>query len=532
MNIVVIACVDSKFGISKDGDIPWNIQEDKDYFRNTISKHGEHPNIIVMGRKTFEKMGAVKNNISIIISKSLPEVIEGNVITLNNIERVEDIISSFKHEKVYICGGKSIYEYFQSKFLNITYLINQLNKDYECDNIIDLNFFDLSQEKWDIQLEVLDRSDNSMVTMTVYRDLKEEVNEEERSYLSLMYNLLSTPLVQTRNAQVYEGFGEILKFDLQNSFPLMTTKRMFFTGIFEELMFFIRGQTDTKLLSDKGVKIWEPNTSREFLDKCGLQYPEGQMGPMYGYNWRHFGLSFQEKGQISAILFQNSQMLASAAELLSKSAVALSSKSGSTFISTSSNLLATSSNLLSQSSTLISKSLPPEGGFDQLNYVINLLKTDPSSRRILMTTFDPSVASQGVLYPCHGLTIQFHTQKTLSGEYLLSVSQTQRSCDMFLGVPFNISSYALLVYLLCHIINNDEECLYKYIPGTLIMNLGNYHVYEQHFAQVRKQYLREVYDFPTLAIKGKILKIEDFKLEDIEISNYKCHMGIKAPMIE
>lgn len=225
-------------------------------------------------------------------------------------------------------------------------------------------------------------------------------------------------------------------------------------------MFFLRGKTDTTELSEKGVKIWEPNTSREFLDKMGFVGRKiGDMGPMYGYQWRNFF------------------------------------------------------------------------GFDQLNYCINLLKTDPNSRRIIMTSYNPAQAFEGVLFPCHGICIMFYCVHVTDNTYKLDIMMTQRSADLFLGVPFNIASYALLNYLICDHINNSDS-KYKYTPGRLIMNLGDAHIYEEHKTQVIRQILRNPLDFPKILIKTpEDKKLESYEFENIEIINYQSYAGILAKMV-
>jgi thymidylate synthase len=115
--------------------------------------------------------------------------------------------------------------------------------------------------------------------------------------------------------------------------------------------------------------------------------------------------------------------------------------------------------------------------------------------------------------------------------FYLNIMQLQRSCDYFLGVPFNIASYSLLVYMICEVLNNDEDCKYKYKPGELIMSLGDYHLYESHYEEAMRQLIRTPTDFPMLYFNKKIHKIEDFKLEDIELVNYNCWPEIKAQMV-
>jgi thymidylate synthase len=113
----------------------------------------------------------------------------------------------------------------------------------------------------------------------------------------------------------------------------------------------------------------------------------------------------------------------------------------------------------------------------------------------------------------------------------LNISQNQRSCDYFLGVPFNIASYALLNYMICHVLNNDPECKYIYEPGELVMFLGDYHIYKEHKTQAIRQILRIPKKFPNLKFKRSISKMEEFTLEDIELINYESYPGIQAEMI-
>ena len=361
-----------------------------------------------------------------------------------------------------------------------------MNHDYNCDNLLDKNIYNyLDSQKIlisDVTVECQDTKTYNQVKLTVHRPFAMNytlkltelaVNPDEENYLRLMRKLLETgTLEQGRNGYTKSLFGNMLEFNL-DKFPLLTTKKTFLPGIFEELMFFIRGQTNAKILSEKGVKIWDKNTSKSFINKCNLSYEEGDMGPMYGFQWRHFN-----------------------------------------------------ANYTGMNSDYSNK------GFDQLSYVIHQLKTDPKSRRIIMTTFNPEMASQGVLFPCHGITIMFHTNFITDTDLTLDIMQTQRSCDYFLGVPFNIASYSLLVYMLCHVINNDIDCKYKYKPGKLVINLGDYHLYQQHLEQAKRQILRSPFEFPELVIKNTIFKLEDFKFEDIELVNYNCYPGIKAEMVE
>ena len=145
-----------------------------------------------------------------------------------------------------------------------------------------------------------------------------------------------------------------------------------------------------------------------------------------------------------------------------------------------------------------------------------------------MTTYDPSNAKKGVLYPCHGISVMFN----VGHDHRLHCSMTQRSADFFLGVPFNIASYALLVHLFCEVINNDVTYTGpRFTPGELMLSFGNVHIYENHYTQCIRQILREPKQFPKLEFTKKITSLTDITAEDIKIVDYQCYPGIIAKMV-
>jgi len=290
----------------------------------------------------------------------------------------------------------------------------------------------------------------------------------ETQYLHLCSNILSAnePLRKGRNGSTKSVFSpDILRFDLTNKcFPLLTTKKMFFKGIVEELLFFIRGDTNSKLLEEKGVKIWTKNTSRQFLDQNFFSLrPEGMMGPMYGFQWRHFNGKYDEqtgRGQ---------------------------------------------------------------GGVDQLKELIDNLKKDPFSRRHLLTDYNPDMARDGVLYPCHSISLQFYV--SVDGLFLDAFC-FNRSSDVFLGLPFNIASTSLLVRLIAEVTG--------YTARFVNIALGDAHIYEEHFHAIEEQITRDVYSFPQLEINKKLSSIDDIERlteKDFTLLNYVCHPPIRAEMI-
>lgn len=283
------------------------------------------------------------------------------------------------------------------------------------------------------------------------------MNLEEKKYLELLQSIVENG--SDKSDRTGTGtksiFGTTLRFSLKdNKVPVLTTKKMFLKGIIEELLFFIRGETNTKLLEEKGVNIWKGNTSREFLDKKGLGHlPEGSLGYGYGWQWRNFNGTESEKG------------------------------------------------------------------VDQLSDVIEQIKSNPDSRRHLVIAWNPSQLKDMALEPCH-MMFQFYV---CDGE--LSLLWYQRSVDTFLGLPFNILSYAILTRLVA------EACSLK--AKEIVFMGGDTHVYTNHLNAVSQQVVREPYDFPTMEILDPVTSLQDMEklsLTSFVFNNYKCYASIKAEM--
>jgi thymidylate synthase len=287
-----------------------------------------------------------------------------------------------------------------------------------------------------------------------------KTNKDEYGYLNALSNILKNGCYRkTRNSNTLSIFGVKLDFDIKESFPLLTTKKVYWKGIAEELLWFIKGDTNSKHLEEKNVNIWKGNSSREFLDNIGLtEYEEGDCGPIYGFQWRHFNTPY------------------------------------------------------------FGHHTNYEGkGIDQLQNCINLIKNDPFSRRIFMSAWNPEQMEEMCLPPCH-VSYQFY----VSHDGGLSCILYQRSGDMFLGVPFNIASVSLLVYLIASITNT--------YPDKVSLVIGDAHIYEEHIEQVKIQLDRTPYKFPILNINKKT-NIDEYTYNDFEITEYVCHPIIKAPMI-
>lgn len=482
MQINLIVCFDSKFGIAKDGIIPWNYKEDLKLFRSiTTNTSSKLKNVLIMGRLTAETLNKPLNdriNYVITNNKEKQERLENKGFKCFSC--IETAIKSClpnEIEKIFLIGGVEIYNWGLKNYNKINKIFTSiLKKDYNCDKFFNKNllidYFNYDPKE--------DTDLNDFIFRTWFQ--KKQKNLEELAYLNLLIEIRDNGHKrQTRNAITYSGFGKTLTFDLSKCFPLLTTKKMFLRGIFEELKFFLLGQTNNKILKDKGVHIWDGNTNKEFIEKCGLPYEEDDMGPMYGYQWRHFNAEYNNSNT----------------DYTNK-------------------------------------------GYDQLEDVIKLIKSDPFSRRILMTSYNPAQSKLGVLYPCHGISIQFYVDE-LNNNYYLNCLMNQRSGDAFLGIPFNISSYALLVYIICNHINCTDGIVYKKInPGKLMMVFCDIHIYEQHLEAVNKQIERNPYLFPQLNINYEIKNfsnkdeqgsIKNLEFTDLEIINYNSYDSIKVPMI-
>ena len=241
-------------------------------------------------------------------------------------------------------------------------------------------------------------------------------------------------------------FGHQMRFNLQDGFPLVTTKKLHLRSIIHELIWFINGDTNIKYLKDNGVTIWD-----EWADK------NGDLGPIYGYQWRNWN----------------------------------------------------------------------SDGVDQLNDVIKSLKTNSSSRRMIVTAWNPNIIpdssksfeenvrnGKAALPPCHAF-FQFYVS-----DNKLSCQLYQRSADTFLGVPFNIASYALFTMMVAQVTNLE--------PGDFIHTFGDVHLYNNHIEQAKEQLSRDFRSLPIMKINPSVKNINNFKFEDFELENYDPHPHIKA----
>jgi len=264
------------------------------------------------------------------------------------------------------------------------------------------------------------------------------LNPGEQQYLDLLAEVLARGALKSdrTGTGTRSVFGRQMRFALERSFPLLTTKKLHLKSIVYELLWFLRGDTNVRWLQEHGVSIWD-----EWADA------KGELGPVYGYQWRHWRT--------------------------------------------------------------------PDGReIDQLRKVVEQIRARPDSRRHLVTAWNPADVDKMALPPCHAL-FQFYV-----AEGRLSCQMYQRSADLFLGVPFNIASYALLTLMVAQVTGLQ--------PGEFVLTLGDAHLYLNHLAQAREQIVRVPRAFPHMRLNSGVTDVFGFRYEDFTLEGYDPHPAIKA----
>ena len=506
---LIVAISKQNNGIGYQNDLLFRSKQDTNFFRKItqLKRDVVNKNAVIMGRKTWESIPEqykpLNKRTNIIISKNkylelqeqygLNDLENKNhsILVFPNLETCLSKVSEGIFENIYVMGGSNIYKYFLDHnichMLHITEIecqdaintdtyfpveIESLSKKYVLQNVSNMytekNVFSPANNtflgKITLNIKTYINKNlyaNSQHCNNIISNLSKltQQNHDENSYLKLLEKILSQGSIrETRSGKTISLFGEKLEFDVENFFPLLTTKKMFFKGVREELLWFLQANTNAKDLSDKGVKIWEGNSSREYLDKIGLHhYPEGDCGPIYGFQWRHFNAKYSGSDK---------------------------DYSGK--------------------------------GVDQIAEIIHLIRNNPNSRRIFMSGWNPEQMSEMALPPCH-VSYQFY----VDGDYL-SCQMYQRSGDMFLGIPFNIASTSLLLYLIAKIVDLK--------PKKVVLVLGDAHIYHNHLSQVTEQISRIPYAFPKLEIIRRVSDPAEYTSADIKITGYKYHPRIPATM--
>jgi len=460
--------------IGVNNDLFANIPDDLKWF-----KRHTKGNIVMMGYNTWCSLPKkpLPDRLNIVLTKNhyddLKKMNNGNVLPFKSFEEAkEHLLKNYKDHKVFVIGGAQLYDYI---YLNYKFLIEAMyvtDVHHELDPNFDqsiLSRCEIMPNKNKNYIRIFHKECSSEGTIyggekqilnygyTIYQ-LEDCINKNEQQYLQLLRKIFDEKNIKaTRNSEVFSSFGEKMVFDLREGFPLLTSKKMGYKTILRELLWFLSGSTNNKELQEKKVHIWDQNASKEFLESRGLDYEEGDLGPVYGFQWRHFGADYQ----------------GFAGDYQGK-------------------------------------------GVDQIKYIIDTIKEDPSSRRLIFSAWNPCDIDKMALPSCH-VMVQF----SIDGDHI-DAQLYQRSGDMFLGVPFNIASYSFLLHIIGKLTN--------YKPRYLHHVLGDAHIYSNHLDVVEEQLERIPYDSPKLKLKD-FTDIDEIKESDFTIEEYRSYSALKTEMI-
>nr|XP_009388833.2 PREDICTED: putative bifunctional dihydrofolate reductase-thymidylate synthase isoform X1 [Musa acuminata subsp. malaccensis] len=429
----VVVAATRDMGIGKDGNLPWKLPSDLKFFKEVTMTTSDPSkrNAVIMGRKTWESIPPRNRplpgrlNVVLTRSGSFDIATAENILMCGSLNSALELLAATPYclsiERVFVIGGGQVLrEALNAPGCEAIHLTD-IETSFQCDTFIppvDCSVF----RPWYSSFPLLENSirysfvtyvrvqssgtephatrDGEVVDCKSIKDkfkverflfLPKLIYErhEEYAYLRLVKDIIANGA--RKNDRTGTGtlskFGCQMRFNLRRSFPLLTTKRVFWRGVVEELLWFISGSTNAKVLQGKGIHIWDGNASREYLDSVGLTHrEEGDLGPVYGFQWRHFGAEYTDMH----------------ADYTGE-------------------------------------------GFDQLSAIIDKIKNDPDDRRMILSAWNPSDLKKMALPPCH-MFAQFYVE---NGE--LSCQMYQRSADLGLGVPFNIASYSLLTCMIAQV---------------------------------------------------------------------------------
>ena len=467
MSIVISINNFGLFGV--EGELAYQSISDLTNFSRLTKTIGN----VVMGANTWKSlplpMRPLPDRMNIIVSsneeikKEIAEITQVNVKCVSTIDEVFEI----EDEPCFIGGSQLISSVFDSKYSKE---IKKIYLTYYNDHSKPENgtYITLPLSNYKVVGSYLSKS-TSVITYderklemplehVTYKRLPEKVNYEQQ-YLDTMKEILKLPPREGRNGLTHSTFGLQFKYDCSDGLvPAITTKKFAWKTCIKELLWFIRGDTDNKILQDQKVGIWNGNSTREFLDSRGLTHNrEGDLGPVYGFQWRHFGAKY------------------------------------------------------------IDCDMDYTGyGVDQLQMCVDMLKNDKYSRRIIMSAWNPCDLDKCCLPACHVLM-----QWYVDSNDKLWLQFYQRSADMFLGVPFNMFSYAVFLHMM--------SAKTGIVPGGVVHSIGDAHCYATHREAIIEQLKNPILDQPKIKINFKD-RWEDYQITDFELIGYKSARKISAPM--
>jgi len=475
--------IDIKMG-STDG-----MHTDLQYFKNITTQGPSMSNAVIMGRVTYETLdGPLTNRHNIIVSNTLNKI-SGCVVVKNLDAALLEAIKLPNVNNIWICGGKSIYDEFLARYMpdKIYLVVNHSKKEINFKTIMDYENIIPSGENF--EYKKIENNDTYETDIDPYGEnmhqrhlrLVREYNEykltimhetDEHRYIKMIKNIICNGFYQLDRTKVgtLAVHGCTLRFNLRNGvLPVITSRRTFYRGAIEEFLWMLKGETDSSMLQNKNIHIWDGNTTTKFIKDRGLEgkVPENNIGALYGYQIRNWG------GDWDAWINEHRRT-----------------------------------------------------GIDQLERLISGLKTTPNSRRHVISNYNVSQLEMGVLEPCHTLyTFNIDTDKREIHALLF-----MRSCDTCCGLVLNIIHISFLTHLLAKLLSTNDE---EYTAGDFVFTGSNVHIYYNHLHSFIMQSYRKQHTFPKLFIHKNINSLQDIETleySDIEISNYKCNKPLKYEM--
>jgi thymidylate synthase len=402
----IIVAVDANNGIAKSGEMPWNSSADMRFFKEKTTGKGK--NVVIMGRKTYETIPEdrrpLENRRNVVISTTMKQEANNNIsIYPSLVDALAGIGTSLTtFDEVYVMGGEQVYETAVRDYLYLCdrIYVTKFKTNYGCDQ-----FFPFDKVKNFAQFQ----DPVSTRDYVRYTYMPNEVHQEYK-FLQLFKDIRDKGEAKKDRTGVgtQSLFNYTLDFDISDRVPFITSKKLLYDDAIRETLWMISGCTDAKKLDEQGVKIWNANTSREFLDNRGLRdYPDGDIGAGYGFQWRHWGAEY--KGCHMTYEGQ---------------------------------------------------------GIDQLQQLIDNIKLDPFSRRHIISAWNVSDLDKMALPPCH-----YNMQFNVSGDNRhLDCKVLLRSSDVAIGLPYNLVGYTVLTYIIAHLTNLKPRKLIMDLGDAHIYN--------------------------------------------------------------
>eukprot|EP00586_Coscinodiscus_wailesii_P003814 CAMPEP_0172478276 /NCGR_PEP_ID=MMETSP1066-20121228/2119_1 /TAXON_ID=671091 /ORGANISM="Coscinodiscus wailesii, Strain CCMP2513" /LENGTH=493 /DNA_ID=CAMNT_0013237701 /DNA_START=87 /DNA_END=1568 /DNA_ORIENTATION=- len=450
----IVAASAASRGIGRKGTLPWHLPADMSHFKKLTSTPPQPhlTNAVIMGRKTWDSIPSsfrpLSNRTNVVLTSQPPSrfAAEGCTIVANSFDEALTQLRALKNVgKVYVIGGGSVYEAALG-VCDAVCVTEVRGLSEEVEGEMDAFFPILEESVWERKevgewkmdgksgleyrfLEMVRRTEEDEPGREEKKEVNvAEVNPEEMQYLDLCRDIIRNGVKRgdRTGTGTLSTFGAQMRFSLRDgTLPLLTTKQTFWRGVAEELLWFISGSTNANLLAEKNIHIWDGNGSREFLDSRGLGHrEEGDLGPVYGFQWRHFGAEYVDMHT----------------DYRGK-------------------------------------------GVDQLAECIRKIKESPEDRRIIMSAWNPADLNIMALPPCH-MFCQFYVDTTNNE---LSCQMYQRSADMGLGVPFNIASYALLTHLIAHVTGRKPGD-FVHVIGDAHVYLNHVEALEQQLTRLPRAF--------------------------------------------